>query len=120
LGSYLIGPDRLQERLAGPKYREFLERLTRDLLPDVIDDVPLQLQVGMWFMHDAALTHFSHIARQYLNNHFPGKWIGRDGPVAWPSRSSDLNPVDFYLLGRVKIKFTLHQIPKLTSYGNAS
>jgi len=71
-GDRLIGPVRLPERLTG---------LTRDIL---LDDVPLQLRVGMWFMHDGAAPHFSRIARQYLNDHFPGKWIGRNGPVALP------------------------------------
>ena len=46
-GDGLIGPVRLPERLTGPTYREFLERLTRDILPDVLDDVTLQLRVGM-------------------------------------------------------------------------
>jgi hypothetical protein len=32
------------------------------------------------------------------------KWIGRNGPVEWPSRSPDLNPIDFYLWGHVKIE----------------
>jgi len=40
------------------------------------------------------LLHFSLITRQYLNDHFPGKWIGRNGPVEWPPRSPDLNPID--------------------------
>jgi len=59
--------------LTGTTYREFLERLTQDILPDVLDDVPLQLRVGMWFMHDGDPPHFTHTARQYLNDHFPGK-----------------------------------------------
>jgi hypothetical protein len=57
-GDRLIGPVRLPERLTGPTYREFLERLTRDILLDVLDDVPLHLRVGMWFMHDG----FHHIS----------------------------------------------------------
>ena len=88
--------------LTGTTYREILERLTQDILPDVPDDVPLQLRVGMWFMHDGAPPHFSSIARQYLNDQFPGKWIGRNGPVEWPPRSPDLNPIDFYIWGHVK------------------
>jgi hypothetical protein len=80
-------------------YREFLERLTRDILPD---DVPLQLRVGMWFMHDGAPPHFSRIARQYRNDHFFGKWIGPNGPQAWPPCSPDLSPIDFYIWGHVK------------------
>ena len=103
-GDWLIGPVRLPERLTGPMYREFLERLTRDILPDVLDDVPLQLPVGMWFMHIGAPPHFIGIARQYLNDHYSGRRIGRNGPVAWSPRSPDLNPIDFYLLGHVKIE----------------
>jgi len=101
-GDRLIGPVRLLERLTGTTYQEFLERLTQYILPDVLDEVPLQLRVGMWFMHDGAPPHFSSIARQYLNDQFPGKWIGRNGPVEWPPRSPDLNPIDFYIWGHVK------------------
>jgi hypothetical protein len=31
-----------------------------------------------------------------------GKQSGRSGPVAWPSRSPDLTPLDFLLCGYVK------------------
>jgi hypothetical protein len=58
VGDRLIGPVRSAERLTGPTYREFLDRLTRDVLPDVLDDVPLQLRVCMWFMHDGSPPHF--------------------------------------------------------------
>jgi len=102
VGDRLIGPVRLPERLTGTTYQEFLERLTQDILPDVLDDVLLQLRVGMWFMHDGSPPHFSRIARQYLNDHFPGKWIGRNRPVEWSPRSLDLSPIDFYLWGHVK------------------
>jgi len=102
VGDRLIGPVHVPERLTGPTYWEFLERLTWDILPDVLDDVPLRLLVGMWFMHDGAPPHFSRIARQYLNDHFPGKWIGCNGPVALPPRSPDLNPIDFHIWGHVK------------------
>ena len=53
-------------------------------------------------MHDGAAPHFSRIARQYLNDHFPGKWIRLNGPVAWSPHSPDLNPIDFYLWSHVK------------------
>jgi hypothetical protein len=45
-------------------------------------------------MHDGAPAHFSLFARRYLNRKFPGRWIGRGGPISWPPRSPDLNPVD--------------------------
>ncbi|KAJ4438926.1 hypothetical protein ANN_14880 [Periplaneta americana] len=30
------------------------------------------------------------------------QWIGRAGPTPWPARSPDMNPLDFYLRGRLK------------------
>ncbi|KOC59408.1 hypothetical protein WH47_11037, partial [Habropoda laboriosa] len=30
------------------------------------------------------------------------RWIGRGGPVAWPPRSPDLNPLDYFLWGYLK------------------
>ena len=56
----------------------------------------------MWFMHDGALAHFSRIAREFLNNNYTNRWIGRRGPIAWPACSPDLNPLDFYLWGHLK------------------
>jgi hypothetical protein len=31
-----------------------------------------------------------------------GRWIGRDGPIAWSPRSTDLTPLKFFLWGYVK------------------
>jgi hypothetical protein len=33
---------------------------------------------------------------------YPHRWIGRGGPVAWPPRSPDLTPVDFFLWNQFK------------------
>jgi hypothetical protein len=33
--------------------------------------------------------------RDYLGIRFPGRWIGRAAPIAWPPRSPDLTPMDF-------------------------
>ena len=53
-------------------------------------------------MHVGAPSHFSRVAGQFLNQHFANKWIGRGGPIAWPARSPDLNPLDFHLWGHLK------------------
>jgi hypothetical protein len=47
----------------------------------------------MWFMHDGTPPHFLHIVRQHLNQTFGEQWIGRGGPVKWPARSPDLDPL---------------------------
>jgi hypothetical protein len=40
--------------------------------------------------------------RDYLNESFPNRWLGRGGPVAWPPRSPDLTPLDYYLWGHMR------------------
>jgi len=41
--------------------------------------------------------------REYLNESFPNRWLGRGGPVAWPPRSPDLTtPLDYYPRGHMK------------------
>ena len=51
----------------------------------------------MRFMHDEAPPRFSRVALQFLNQHFANTSIGRGGPIAWPARSPDLNPLDIHL-----------------------
>lgn len=88
----------LPPRLNGIYYLNFL----REELPTLFEDVPLQLRQKMWFMHDGAPPHFCVPVRDHLNAHFRNQWIGRGGPVPWPARSPDLNPLDFYLWGHLK------------------
>ncbi|KAE9529977.1 hypothetical protein AGLY_011439 [Aphis glycines] len=38
----------------------------------------------------------------YLDSEYPGKWIGRRGPIEWPPRSPDLTPIDYFLWGHLK------------------
>jgi hypothetical protein len=40
----------------------------------------VEIREMLWLTRNT--LHFSRIARQYLNDHFPGKWIGRNVPVA--------------------------------------
>ncbi|PNF43421.1 hypothetical protein B7P43_G13453, partial [Cryptotermes secundus] len=46
--------------------------------------------------------HFCQHCRNHQHREKAGRWIGRSGPTAWPPRSPDLNPVDFFLWGYVK------------------
>jgi hypothetical protein len=39
--------------------------------------------------------------RDILSNAYPDRWIGEGGRTAWPPRSLDLNPLDFYLWGHL-------------------
>lgn len=71
-------------------------------LPEVLEDVPLNIRARMWYQHDGSPVHFVRVVREHLNNVFEGRWIGREGPVPWPPRSPDLNPLDFFLWGYLK------------------
>ena len=54
-----------------------------------------------------APTHFHRHVRKFLNQHLPQRWIGRGTDddqmlLAWPPRSPDATPCDFFLWGYVK------------------
>lgn len=98
LGDRLLGPVVLPNRLTGVAYLNFLQ----NTLGDLLDDIPLRLRQQMWFQHDGAPAHFSVDVREHLHRTFDQRWIGRGGPVSWPARSPDLNPLDFFLWGYLK------------------
>jgi hypothetical protein len=49
------------------------------------------------------------IGREFLAMHFPGHWVGRDGPIPCPPPSPDIMPLDFFLWGYVRN--IVHKIP---------
>lgn len=98
LGNHLLGPHVFEGTLTGVKYLEFLQHH----LSVYLDDIPLGIRRQMWLMHDGAPAHSSLRVREYLNNKFPGRWIGPGGSILWPARSPDLNPADFFLWGHLK------------------
>ena len=42
-------------------------------------------------------TRWRTHVRQFLDATFPNRWIWRDSPKAWPPRSPDIIPLDFFL-----------------------
>lgn len=60
------------------------------------------LQLDVLFQQDGAPPHWSLHVRRALDDTFPGRWIGRDGPTDWPPRSPDITPLDFFLWSYVK------------------
>lgn len=88
----------MPHRLNAANYLHFLQE---DLL-ESLDDVPINVRQNMLFMQDGAGPHFALNVRQYLNQCFPQRWIGRGGPIAWPPRSPDITPCDFFLWGYLK------------------
>jgi len=98
LGNRLIGPFVFHNNLTGNTYEAFL----RNELPCLLEDIPLMIRSQMYFQHDGAPPHYTRHVRDYLDESFPNRWLGRGGPVAWPPRSPDLTPLDYYLWGHMK------------------
>jgi hypothetical protein len=92
IGNCVVGPYLLPNRLNGPAYCVFLQ----EVLPVLLEDTPLAVR-DMQFQHNGAPAHFS--ADPTAPQQFPDRWIGCGGPVSWPVRSLDLNPLDFFLWG---------------------
>ena len=67
-----------------------------------MEDIPLKASSQMYFQHDGDPPHYSRLVKEYLHASFPNRWLGRLGPVAWPPRSPDLTPIDYYIWGHMK------------------
>lgn len=78
-----------------------MEILERNLV-DILDEVALIQRQAVLFQQDGAPSHNARQVYQYLNEKFPGRWIGTHGPLLWPARSPDLSPLDFFLWGFLK------------------
>ena len=62
IADHIIGPYLLSNRLIGEIYLTFL----RDMLPTVLDPVPLEIRQVMWLQHDGAPAHFERNVRNHL------------------------------------------------------
>lgn len=98
MGTEILGPVILPDILTGRTYVDFLT----ENLSDFLENVPLFERNKIIFQQDGAGPHNARIVTNYLNEHFPGRWMGRYGPIRWPARSPDLNPLDFFLWGYCK------------------
>jgi hypothetical protein len=86
----------------GPVNAEsYLKLLNEYLWPEISAKVARD---RLWFQQDGAPAHFSRIVPQWLDSHFPKRWIGRQSDMPWPPRSPDLTTADFFLWGYFKDK----------------
>jgi len=100
VGDHLIGPHRFPGPLNGATYLEFLQ----DSLPELLENVPVNVRARMWYQHDGAPPHYDRAVREYLMELFQGRDIHRGVPIggiaiAWPTRSPDLTLPDFFVWG---------------------
>lgn len=88
----------MENRLTGENYLIFLQNELHGLL----EDVPLNNRRHMYYQQDGTPAHFARQVKQHLDERFPGRWIGRGGPISWPPRSPDLTALDYCLWGSFK------------------
>lgn len=95
-GDRIVGPFFIEGNLNAMVY---LDMLKNDIIMSILDESG---DFPAFFQQDGAPPHYGTEVRQWLDQQFPGHWIGRRGPVEWPPRSPDLTPMDFYLWGHLK------------------
>ena len=91
LGNGLIGPFVFHSNLTGNTHEAFLRNELRGLL----EDIPLMVRNQMYFQNNGAPPHYTRHVREYINESFSNRWLGRGGPVAWAPRSLVLKPLDY-------------------------
>lgn len=94
----LIGPYFYEGILNGERYLRFL----RNIIPGLVEEIPINERLTMWWQQDGAPPHNSNLVTRFLTDRFGVNWIGNQGPVKWPARSPDMSPLDFFLWGHLK------------------
>jgi hypothetical protein len=89
-------------RAAASNLRGLLGTFLTGELPQLLEDVPLTTQQTMLFKHDGVPANVTRDVKQFLDSHYPYRWVVRNATVLWPPRSPDLTPANFYLWGHLK------------------
>ncbi len=69
----------------------------------LLHEVPCDIRMQMYYMHDGASAHHMQIVIEYLETRFQGRWTGSNSPqITWPPPSPDLIPPWFFCVGYLK------------------
>ena len=102
--------------LTAPRYLHILE----EVIPELLDNVPLARYNTIYLQQDGAPSHNSGLLRPFLENNFPQRWIGTNGPVRWPPRSPDHSILDFFYGDIWKTKFIKQDINRSRNFERQS
>ena len=87
----IVGPFTLRDTLNAERYHTMLQ----DEIWPVIST--WENTKDLIFTQDGVPLHFAIVVREWLNAHFPGRWMSRRGSHEWLARCPDLTPCDFFL-----------------------
>lgn len=104
VGDHIVGPYFIDGNLTSATYLELLDTTIDPRITELLENDENLLENELVFQQDGAPPHYALPVREYLNDRFPGRWIGRRGPIEWPARSPDLSPLDYFLWGHLKSK----------------
>jgi hypothetical protein len=76
----LVGPFTLPARVNAENFLQFLKNDFQVLL----EDLPLAILRQIWLQMDGAPPHFGRIVRDWCDETYPNRWIGRGGAIACP------------------------------------
>ena len=86
LNNQIIGPHFFRGNLKGNMYLNFLQ----NDLPLLLEDIDLETRQNLWYQQDEAPPHFRLTVREYLNERFEDRWIGRGSVNPWHSEGTGL------------------------------
>ena len=72
----------------------------REVLPELLNCVPIDIIRRMWFKYDGAPAYCNVDVRIVLYVYL-GLWIGRASLIKWPARLPDLSCQDFFFWDKV-------------------
>ena len=87
----------MHDKIIGPFFfaeKSMAAQIYLDLLTEYVSPQLEQYQPLVIFQQDGAPSHWGLAVRQFLNDTFPERLIGHDGPIPWPPRSPDISPLD--------------------------
>ncbi|CAF3393782.1 unnamed protein product [Rotaria socialis] len=109
----IIGPFFFYGNVTADNYLDMLEE---NIVPAIEKEMNLD---ETFYMHDGAPAHYARSVRQFLEDTFPDRWIGRRGWIEWPARSPDLTPTDFFLWSVIKDRVYAIRPPNLQTLEDA-
>ena len=95
----------MHDKIIGPFFfaeKSITALIYLDVLTEYVSPKLKQYQPQVIFPRGGAPPHWGLEVHQFLNETFPDRWIGCDGPISWPPRSPDITQWDFFLWGYVK------------------
>lgn len=98
LRSRILGPIFYDENLNSARYFQLLSNNIQELIENQVPQIEIR---NLIWQQDGAPYHRSQETSQYLSNRYR-YWIGENGNLAWPARSPDLTPMDYFLWGTLK------------------